>query len=85
MFLIRAMLPLLEAAAAPSDPARVVNVGSIDGLRVPPTPNLCLLGQQGRAAPPDPGAGPEAGAAGDHRECDRAGAVLSVDGSHPTL
>jgi NAD(P)-dependent dehydrogenase (short-subunit alcohol dehydrogenase family) len=37
-FLTRAMLPLLEAAAAPGDPARVVNVGSIDGLRVPPLP-----------------------------------------------
>jgi NAD(P)-dependent dehydrogenase (short-subunit alcohol dehydrogenase family) len=37
-FLTRAMLPLLEAAATPGDPARVVNVGSIDGLRVPPMP-----------------------------------------------
>jgi NAD(P)-dependent dehydrogenase (short-subunit alcohol dehydrogenase family) len=37
-FLTRAMLPLLEAAATPGDPARVVNVGSIDGLRVPVMP-----------------------------------------------
>ncbi|HEX5880675.1 MAG TPA: SDR family oxidoreductase [Actinomycetota bacterium] len=37
-FLTRAMLPLLEAAAGPGDPARVVNVGSIDGLRVPAMP-----------------------------------------------
>jgi NAD(P)-dependent dehydrogenase (short-subunit alcohol dehydrogenase family) len=37
-FLTRAMLPLLEAGARPGDPARVVNVGSIDGLRVPPFP-----------------------------------------------
>jgi hypothetical protein len=37
------MLPLLEAAAPPGDPARVVNVGSIDG--VPAHPDLCLLGQ----------------------------------------
>ncbi len=37
-FLTRALLPLLEAAATPDDPARVVNVGSIDGLRVPPMP-----------------------------------------------
>ena len=37
-FLTRAMLPLLEAGAAPGDPARVINVGSIDGLRVPPMP-----------------------------------------------
>lgn len=34
-FLTRALLPALEAAASPEDPARVVNIGSIDGLRVP--------------------------------------------------
>ena len=34
-FLIRAFLPLLEAAGTVDDPARVINVGSIDGLRVP--------------------------------------------------
>ena len=28
-------LPLLEAAATPEDPARVINIGSIDGIRVP--------------------------------------------------
>jgi len=33
--LTRALLPRLEAAASPADPARVINVGSIDGLRVP--------------------------------------------------
>jgi NAD(P)-dependent dehydrogenase (short-subunit alcohol dehydrogenase family) len=32
------MLPLLQAGAGPGDPARVINVGSIDGLRVPPFP-----------------------------------------------
>jgi NAD(P)-dependent dehydrogenase (short-subunit alcohol dehydrogenase family) len=30
-----ALLPALRAAAAPNDPARVINIGSIDGLRVP--------------------------------------------------
>jgi NAD(P)-dependent dehydrogenase (short-subunit alcohol dehydrogenase family) len=35
-FLTRAFLPLLEAAATDDDPARIVNVGSIDGLHVPP-------------------------------------------------
>jgi NAD(P)-dependent dehydrogenase (short-subunit alcohol dehydrogenase family) len=30
-----ALLPALRAAAAPNDPARVVNIGSIDGLRPP--------------------------------------------------
>lgn len=33
--LTRACLPQLEEAATPGDPARVINVGSIDGLRVP--------------------------------------------------
>jgi NAD(P)-dependent dehydrogenase (short-subunit alcohol dehydrogenase family) len=33
--LTRACVPLLEEAAAPGDPARVINIGSIDGLRVP--------------------------------------------------
>ena len=37
-FLTRAFLPLLSAAASPEDPARVINVGSIDGIRVPPMP-----------------------------------------------
>jgi len=31
----RALLPQLRAAVRPGDPARVINVGSIDGLRVP--------------------------------------------------
>jgi NAD(P)-dependent dehydrogenase (short-subunit alcohol dehydrogenase family) len=34
--LTRALTPLLEAGAKPGDPARVVNIGSIDGIRVPP-------------------------------------------------
>ncbi len=33
--LTRACLPLLRAAATATDPARVVNIGSIDGLHVP--------------------------------------------------
>jgi NAD(P)-dependent dehydrogenase (short-subunit alcohol dehydrogenase family) len=37
-FLTRAFLPLLEAAGTRDDPARVINIGSIDGLRVPPMP-----------------------------------------------
>jgi len=34
--LTRHCLPMLEAAVAPGDPARVINIGSIDGLHVPP-------------------------------------------------
>jgi len=37
-FLTRAFLPMLEAAATDDDPARVINTGSIDGLRVPSLP-----------------------------------------------
>ena len=33
--LTRALLPQLAAAARPADPARVINIGSIDGIRVP--------------------------------------------------
>ena len=34
-FLTRALLSQLELAASDDDPARVINIGSIDGLRVP--------------------------------------------------
>jgi NAD(P)-dependent dehydrogenase (short-subunit alcohol dehydrogenase family) len=34
-FLTQHLLPLLEKAARPGDPARVINVGSIDGIKVP--------------------------------------------------
>lgn len=33
------LLPQLREAASPDDPARVVNIGSIDGIRVPETEN----------------------------------------------
>ena len=33
--LTRGLLPLLEAAATATDPARVINIGSIDGIQVP--------------------------------------------------
>jgi NAD(P)-dependent dehydrogenase (short-subunit alcohol dehydrogenase family) len=34
-FLIQALLPLLRKAATPSDPARIINMGSIDAFHVP--------------------------------------------------
>jgi NAD(P)-dependent dehydrogenase (short-subunit alcohol dehydrogenase family) len=37
-YLTRAFLPLLEASASADDTASVINVGSIDGLRVTPLP-----------------------------------------------
>ncbi len=39
-FLTQAFLPLLQAAASVEDPARVINVGSIDGLHVNPLPHF---------------------------------------------
>jgi NAD(P)-dependent dehydrogenase (short-subunit alcohol dehydrogenase family) len=33
-FLTQALLPLLGASASPEDPARIINIGSIDGLNV---------------------------------------------------
>lgn len=38
-FLLQALLPLLTAAARPGDPGRVINVGSVDGLRAPRSSN----------------------------------------------
>jgi NAD(P)-dependent dehydrogenase (short-subunit alcohol dehydrogenase family) len=37
--LTRLLLPLLRAAATESDPACIVNIGSVDGLKVPRTEN----------------------------------------------
>ncbi len=37
-FLTRAFLPVLKEAASLDDPARVINIGSIDGIHVPVLP-----------------------------------------------
>lgn len=34
-FLVQALMPLLERTASPADPARIVTIGSIDGMHVP--------------------------------------------------
>ncbi len=34
-FLTQALLPQLEATGSPTDPARVINIGSVDGLGIP--------------------------------------------------
>ena len=39
-FLTQALLPLLVAAGSADDPARVINIGSIDGIRVPSVDNF---------------------------------------------
>jgi NAD(P)-dependent dehydrogenase (short-subunit alcohol dehydrogenase family) len=38
--LTRDLLPLLEEGASPENPSRVINIGSIDGLRVSTTDNF---------------------------------------------
>jgi NAD(P)-dependent dehydrogenase (short-subunit alcohol dehydrogenase family) len=37
-FMMQELLPLLRASGTPDHPARIINVGSIDGLRVPALP-----------------------------------------------
>jgi NAD(P)-dependent dehydrogenase (short-subunit alcohol dehydrogenase family) len=39
-FLTQKLLPLLKAAGTAEDPARVINIGSIDGLSIPLTENF---------------------------------------------
>ena len=39
-FLTRDLLPLLDKAATPADPARIINIGSIDGIKVSFTANF---------------------------------------------
>jgi len=34
-FLTQRLLPMLEAVATPEDPARVINIGSVDGIKTP--------------------------------------------------
>jgi NAD(P)-dependent dehydrogenase (short-subunit alcohol dehydrogenase family) len=34
-FLIRELVPMLEKAASPAEPARIINIGSIDGFHIP--------------------------------------------------
>lgn len=38
-FLVQSLLPLLTTNAAPERPSRIINIGSVDGLRVPSMPN----------------------------------------------
>jgi NAD(P)-dependent dehydrogenase (short-subunit alcohol dehydrogenase family) len=37
-WLVQAFLPALRAAGTPDDPARIINIGSIDGIHVPALP-----------------------------------------------
>ena len=56
-FLTQRLLPLLEAAATADDPARVINIGSVDGIRTPPFDTVLLRAVEGRRARAHPPAG----------------------------
>ena len=55
--LTQASLPLLRAAARAGEPARVINIGSVNGSRVPKVRQLCLRGIQGGRPYVDPAPG----------------------------
>lgn len=65
--LTQALLPKLRAGGSTEDPARIINVGSIDGLHVSPV-SAYSYAQQGGSASPDPRAGQGARTTGHHRE-----------------
>ncbi len=72
-------LPLLRAAVVPGDPARVINIGSIDGLGVEAAGELRLQRQQGGSAHAHATPGQPAGAGVDHSQRHRAGPVRQQD------
>ena len=83
-FLTRALLPQLEAAATADDPARVINIGSIDGDPGPDARDVLLLVEQGGGAPahapPRASTRPQA----HHGQHDRARSVrVEDDGGDP--
>lgn len=45
-FLIQALLPLLQAAASPEDPARIINIGSVNVLRIPTHETYAYVGSK---------------------------------------
>ena len=81
--LTKFLVPLLQKAGTVEEPARVINIGSIDGIQVPAARDLLVLGVEGGGAPPD--APPGQAARPDHhgeRHC--AGALrVQDDGGHP--
>jgi NAD(P)-dependent dehydrogenase (short-subunit alcohol dehydrogenase family) len=72
--LTRFLLPQLEAAATQEDPARVINIGSVDG-----DGNLRLLVQQGGGPPAHAAPGAQPFEPEHRRQRDRARAVREQD------
>ncbi len=82
-WLVQALLPALRQAGTADDPARIINVGSIDGIHVTQATGVLLRRQQGGPAPADPHARPRTGARAHHRQCRCAGPVpVEDDGRH---
>ena len=80
--LTKFLVPLLQAAGSQDEPARVINIGSVDGLGVPHARDVLVLGVQGGGAPADPAPG-EAPGPDHHGERHRAGSLrVEDDGGH---
>lgn len=45
-FLIQELLPMLQAAASPEDPARIINIGSVNVLRIPTHETYAYVGSK---------------------------------------
>src|SRR5258706_2406283 len=83
-FLTRAFLPLLEAAGTHDDPARVMNIRSIDGLRVPSLPTYSYSASKAWGASHDAGARQGTRPQARHRQRRGTRAVrVQDDGRHP--
>ena len=78
-FLTQKLLPLLRAAATAEDPARVINIGSIDGLKTPVFDNFSYSSVEGGGPPPHPCARHASGSPAHPRQCHRARTVPDLD------
>lgn len=81
-FLTQKLLPLLRASASAEDPARVINVGSIDGLKTPVFDTLFLRAVESGCASPHAGAGRPSGEREHPGQRHRAGAVPHLHAQH---
>ena len=72
-FLTQRLLPLLEAAGSAESYARVINIGSIEGIRTSHLEAYSVCGVEGRGKPPDAYHGEVSGAQAHRGQCHRAG------------